>query len=205
MLKQRGFANILILLVIVAIAAVGTAYYFGFDHGFEKSVKNIAPTASPSPSTDETANWKTYSNEEYGFSFKHPNLIRGGNIAGALTKTEVNKVEMTFFGPSQLDPGELNDGISLNFNSGSLNGKTLEQLVDEKVAQLRYADYPTEKISTTIAGINAYTFNSPGLFDEHNFYVLKGSNSYLAISYEITSEKYQETVDQILSTFKFTP
>lgn len=53
--SSKGFGNIVILLVIVALAAVGTAYYFGYDHGFEKSVKNLAPSVSPSSISDETA------------------------------------------------------------------------------------------------------------------------------------------------------
>lgn len=35
-------------------------------------VDNSVPTTNPSSISDQTANWKTYTNEKYGFNFKYP-------------------------------------------------------------------------------------------------------------------------------------
>jgi len=59
--RQSGFVlPMAILIVIVLIVAGGVGYYF-----YKISV-------------DETANWKTYVNEKYGYSFKYPPECRYG-------------------------------------------------------------------------------------------------------------------------------
>ena len=89
---QRGFTPILIVLLIGIVGAViGGAYYFGYDHGWEKSIRSQTPQTSPAPSPiDETvyteatrsANWKTYTNNKYGFQLKYPEdeLLLTSNI-----------------------------------------------------------------------------------------------------------------------------
>ena len=52
-MNQKGFANIILVIAIVVIL-VGAVGYFAF-------VKK-----------DETANWKTYTNQQYDFQFKYP-------------------------------------------------------------------------------------------------------------------------------------
>ena len=80
-MRQKGFAPILI--IILVLIAIGGAYYFGTKKG------NIIPTPTQSPvtvasnapapitpttkpTTDPTANWKTYENNVYHYSFKYP-------------------------------------------------------------------------------------------------------------------------------------
>src|SRR3989344_3735015 len=82
-LHERGFAPILIV-ILVAILAAGGAYYFGYDHGWEKSVKQTSPTPTPShlssetsvKEEDPTADWKTYIDPAGFFSFQYPDSLR---------------------------------------------------------------------------------------------------------------------------------
>lgn len=69
---QKGFAPILIVLLI-ALAIGGYLTY-------QKQIKST-PLPQPSPSSittsvasssDETTNWKTYTNDMFNFSFKYP-------------------------------------------------------------------------------------------------------------------------------------
>lgn len=76
MKNQKGFAPIFIIVGILTIATVaGGAYYLG-----TRKPVNVVPSPTPvvtsSPSdaspistdTGETANWKTYSNSQIGYS-----------------------------------------------------------------------------------------------------------------------------------------
>lgn len=72
-LNQKG--NFLFIIgIVVLLFVIGTGGYLLY----QKQVKPaIAPQpisqTTPSPtSTDETANWTTYRNEQYNFEFKHP-------------------------------------------------------------------------------------------------------------------------------------
>lgn len=77
-INQKGFVNIILVAVIVVL--VGVAGYFVFVKKSELITQQPTPTptqtniyTSPTPtSADETADWKTYTNTQYGFSFKYP-------------------------------------------------------------------------------------------------------------------------------------
>lgn len=80
-MNQKGFANIILVVVIVIL--VGAVGYFAFVKKSEPiaqqptptptqtttSTKTSAPTPSPK---DETASWKAYSDNAIGLSFKYP-------------------------------------------------------------------------------------------------------------------------------------
>jgi len=73
--NQKGFANIVLIVVIVAIIAVGG--YFVFVKKSEPITQQPTPTTTQNPTPtatpkNETANWEVYRNEKYGIEFKHP-------------------------------------------------------------------------------------------------------------------------------------
>src|SRR5258708_3525193 len=77
--NNKGFAPILIIIIIVALADAGIAGYFAF----KKPTPVVAPISLPVPtpanptSSVDTSNWKTYRNEKYGFELKYPTLYGG--------------------------------------------------------------------------------------------------------------------------------
>ena len=65
---NKGFVNVvLILLIIMAIGAGG--YFLLFNKPTQDSDNQTFQTQ------DETSNWKTYRNKEYGFEFEYPPLF----------------------------------------------------------------------------------------------------------------------------------
>lgn len=88
---QKGIGQIYILVgILIALIIAGGAYYLGRSNISKpkactleakicpdgSSVGRVGPNCEfapcPSPSADETANWKTYTNAQYKFSFKYP-------------------------------------------------------------------------------------------------------------------------------------
>lgn len=57
------------LAILVAITAIGSTFYL-----LNRNQTKPTPTVqtSPTPTPDPTANWKTYNDTKYGFSFKFP-------------------------------------------------------------------------------------------------------------------------------------
>lgn len=85
---MKKIFNIIIVIFIALLAGAGAYYYVDEQARLDKEDLNkqitdlnkqlsdlkASPSSSPSVSTtaDPTANWKTYTNTKYGFSFKYP-------------------------------------------------------------------------------------------------------------------------------------
>lgn len=98
--KSQGNVSLLIiaLLAVVAVASLSAAGYF-----YWKTQQNpgqaLGPYTPPQtqnptlpPAIDETANWKTYANTQYGFSFKYP---EGGSLEGRTIKFADGSITIT--------------------------------------------------------------------------------------------------------------
>src|SRR3989344_4320216 len=70
MKNQKGFAHFFLILTLTLIAVVGIGYY-----AYKNGQIKLTPSkeqVSPTPTSESTANWKTYTNTKYAFSFKYP-------------------------------------------------------------------------------------------------------------------------------------
>ncbi|HTK03726.1 MAG TPA: hypothetical protein VL401_03105 [Alphaproteobacteria bacterium] len=109
--KKNSLMLVAILLVVVALLAV-LAYVLGMQYFDKKQILPIAPQActeeakicedgssvgrsgpncefaecpAVSATPDPTADWKTYTNNQLGFEFKSPNLLKPSDISGSVT------------------------------------------------------------------------------------------------------------------------
>jgi len=83
-MSQKGFIKILIIAIVVII--IGAIGYFTLVKKPptipSEEQKTYIPSEEEITPADETPDWQTYRNEEYGFEVKYPNtLSKGGEYA----------------------------------------------------------------------------------------------------------------------------
>jgi hypothetical protein len=181
-MNQKGFANIILVVVIVVL--VGAVGYFALIRKpspiaqqsptpTPTSTQTKTPAPTPTPK-DETANWKTYTNSRVDYSFKYPTA----NLTLALDETI--KYPSTREGDSktqdlvQFAVGETSFGIRTYVGAGK---STIESWIQEPNTPRAYHDLSKyEKI--TVGGKTAYQTT-----DEAFVYVLANGNIYEITGY----------------------
>jgi hypothetical protein len=69
--SQKGFIAP-VLITIIALLVIGGGSYIYFNKGNVNQDNPNKAISTTSTSTDVTTDWKTYTNSQYGFTFKHP-------------------------------------------------------------------------------------------------------------------------------------
>jgi hypothetical protein len=202
---NRAFSKILISVILVVLAGGGIFVwqYFGTP---EEAIE------------DKTVDWKTYSNEEYGFEFKYPKpWILNESIALAVdhpaqkrnfvqirVTNGINEPQDESMSPCQ--PGY----ASLVYQVGKWREPSFEEFrefVDFLIENPERGLPPTVKpelIQTTVGGRNAFKIE-----DIYNnckrgfYYVEQGSDRYTTISLIAEKNDDKLIIDQMLSTFRF--
>jgi len=185
-----GFAQFLVILAggLVVILTIG---FFAFKNGQIKLNSSTSKSAlSPTPTgIDETANWKTYTNETYKYSFKYP-----------------SDFEIQELPPAGLEPMfavVLRD----NNNNQIFSIKTDKDYLPGDV--LYYLDTASSGV-IEINGIKWSEYKLPqGSQDSGSktepTYALQTENNNILYSISIaTQQSLDKTQNQILSTFQFT-
>ena len=191
--NQRGFAHIVLILIIAAVL-IGGGYYLYTKQNRSVTV-SPTPTASgkvsatPSPSMsatpNSTAGWKTYTNTELGISIEYP---------ANWPVVESNPKETLIKGVRIGDQGSMQD-----------QGKDFIQInldTRDNLNQLRglYTNGGYKEQIITIDGQQAYSYqdmNSRELF----IYVAHNSKIY----YIAVAPRDADYIQKALSTFKFIP
>ena len=205
---QKGFSVLYLLLgIVIAAALISGGYFFG------KGSVPVAPTNNPSYSqptsqvasspkvmtqgqVDETANWKTYTNTQAGFSFKYPaqyqlfNNTNGtvgigshdlSNWINVSTQVLPNTKRLT---PSQYIDQEETQGCKSELKA-QLKVTTLEV---DKHSAARYEGSCQEAIGA-MPGTSVLIDNKLG--------------SIIALRGELPGPETEKLLNQILATFKF--
>lgn len=207
---QKGQAPVLILVgILVIVAVAGGAFYLGRQTTPKPSPSPVVTSQTPKPTNTslestgsaETANWKTYKNSQYSYSFKYPQELVEQNgtiytkLPGSNERSDTNMVftanvfpRTTYRGPKITDPVGIKKETS---------DKTFEVITDKLTLNGRSAN----KLRIDVLS-GSQTENVPAIAAAIDL----GSNIlyvYISNTSSIELQKYNTTFDQILSTFKF--
>ncbi len=188
MTNQKGFVLPILITVSLLILAV-VAYFFS-----PKSITSKLPTSSPATSIDPTANWKIYTDPQYGFTFKYPDTIffKNDSINFLVAYPEDKKRENDF---------------EINYRDFYIDSSFVQQNMsfDAAISKAKEyfkpsSDYKIEYMKNGFVKMSGY---SNGKNNTRAFYNYSGKAielNYWQGYWTVTPE----TFDQILSTFKFT-
>lgn len=219
---KKGFGSMLLVVgLVVVLLVLGGAYYFVNKSSSSTVSSSIvqapaSPIVSPSPTLDETANWKTYTNNEYHFSFKYPpelTLQKDDKLVIDSTDFDGQKISVVQYSPSfttgklvqSNDPSikPTQDVSWILINVTPTNGKTIMQEYDNKKG---FGDNVLTKVTLLqkyggadeVADVTNIE-NHIKTFRKGNYFFDIGNTQ--SGSYVITGSKYLE---KILASFKFT-
>jgi hypothetical protein len=208
---QKGISSIIAVIVLAVILIVGGAYYF----------KQQAKPASKSNVVDVTANWKTYSADDGNFQIKYPSDwflshesgkdSSGGGSWGMWLQGWI----VTNFSVDSSSPSIYlkDNGVEMKFDiSGENSGLTLDNIVpcsqpggfssltcsNVMINGISYKKY-TGQTTSSGPGIEPYILVVISTISNHKAYTL-----HAFVAQGSDQIKNTNTVNQILSTFKFT-
>jgi len=197
-----------ISLVIFALAVLGFAGFFAYQN-YQSPVPSPMPIPteilSPTPMVDPTANWLTYTKENICYTFKYPKEVT------LKERKEENIIHLSLWGPTQKKDTEFYDGLSLTFSLPlEIGNLSLNDYVDGKIEEVEkggVAEITKSKKAVLVNEINGYTFTVQGLGTFQNIFLQSLDKTCTVeitnATIDPTNQGYQETVDKILSTFKF--
>lgn len=219
--NQRGNFSIILGVLVLVLVLVSGAYFLGIQNNktvTQNETTNTQPTTifqnntlinptdtqvtEENPQNDRTSAWETYTNTQYGYTFKYPNNLfeRNGavytKLPGPDLRPDTNMLFNTYVyrksdyqGPSINEPvGTKKEVADKTF--GTITQKlTLNNHAAIKMREDVLPGSQTERVPGTVVLVDL-------------------GESFLSIWISQTSEvelaKYQTTFDQVISTFKFT-
>ena len=215
-LNQKSFANMILIVVIVALLGV-TGYFV-----FVKKLKPITqqrlipvPTStSTSISKNEIAAWKTYTNSRIGYTFEYPQQMKvidvfkypnGNSMIPNEDQVDIQPIIINNAVPSGVDPHQYEIRVYMNERYNSIvdwidkkNGHMVHGS-DEK----RYDLSQYQKI--TMGGQTAYKLVLPNevyviTMVNGNIYTIYVANEPFSDSFD--EDKYQ-TLQRLILSFQF--
>ena len=208
--KQKGFV-IPILAAIIALLVIGGVTYIYVNN---KSLNKYSADVSGISATNQTSNWKTYTNAKYGFEFQYPENWVSSISDSGISLTTPENAEQNKNNQSILPPVfDFSIGYTSNDwfikNAKSLTGKeftNLKNFLKDTYGNVAEINIDGKKAYSTIVSTSKY---------DYLVYIDTGKNTYIILSIPcISSEMLSPTLDpknpkitteakNIMSTFKF--
>ncbi len=220
MKSQKGISFLAIIIVVAFVAIMGSAGYFAYKQYFApkpiactleakicpdgSSVGRTGPNcefAQCPEISDQTAGWKTYTSDEYGFEFKYPK-------SGYISKNEGNNFLAwvpSFWPPKvkviSIDKDPVEEGCNIS--------KYYQQFVNQKDSWIFLSKYTFDNINYDLY-IKKYRGTKSGEFS-HCYITEKNGKYYVIYSLRTSTvdsdfdleEDVSSLMQKIISTFKF--
>lgn len=202
----------LALIFIIVIAAIGGVGYFMYKNGqltqldqkTQKQQANniVEKNEKPSPTSKPTSNWKTYTNEEYGLSFKYPKDWQ------IVTYSDFDEYTSVCLSPTKCaTPEELQ---SLDIYSGLIEiglGPRIKFNNPQFSTKIGINNNINANLAEEYTGTN---HSNSHLWNKHvitySYEIEDGWTNSITFTADIEKgeDEYLNTFNKILSTFKFT-
>lgn len=202
---QKGQTQVLILAgIVILIAVAGGIFFLGRVTAPKPQlpVATSSPQPSPTPDetvyteSDETTNWKTYTNTNYGFSVKYPTDLEVEDRSNQFPPFTIFLTDKTkqvpYEGGSKINPYALIEVKNSNLS--------LMDYINDSKNNLEYVD--KKKVGENEFVIAREKFGM--IAGQFNRYLIKNGNSVITAANSLYAIDGQ-TFDQLLSTFRFLP
>lgn len=197
--SPKHFINKKFMVTFVILMLFGSGAYAGIWYwGNQQLTQEVVPTFTPR--IDETADWKIYTNTQYGFEFKYPNQIYISE-AGAIFKE--------YQGPSGekrwlwIGVAKATQKEKVDLEGRNLGDKYKTGLVDNTIILIG-GNKAEESIIVNYPATDEYLITA-GFFDKNsNLIYLNLEIDGNTIEVAKGDIKNINLFNQILSTFKFT-
>lgn len=197
--NEKGNIAVIAVLIALILLAGGAAAYIVIKGTALQKNKALSPAAqqpqaltAATSTPDETADWKTYRNDKYGFEMRYPldwqEQLYGDGIA-FLSASTIEYYKQGVY-------TDIIPDIGISILSNPDNGPI------EEIRKDWYASYPTkEKI--TIDGHSAIRYDTT-TSEPPAVLIDNGKTSIVVGLYRKEDDRNKQIFDQALSTFKFT-
>ncbi len=203
-MSQKGFAPIVFILGILLVSAgiIGGAYYYKTTTEKSKisEQKNITSKTTPiSTPTDESANWKIYTNSDWQISFNYPSGWEIGSNGPTSIELNVNSAPYVNF--SYIENSK---NLTLQQIDRENTKKDKERGMGVNSPAVAPSNYT---IITTKNDYNTYYekeyFCEPSVCERYTIVVSNKIIQIVIFPRMKELKDYSKIIDQILSTFKF--
>lgn len=198
-MKQKGFAPILIILILAAVLLSGYFIYQKQTKPISSPEPSPLSTEAPAKVEDPTANWETYTNTKYGYSFKYPtnlsikenidqdvfvdnNFIRVVPVPQQYDKTHSENITQEELETAQKAP--LNE-----YFINPVTKREFRKIGEQMIDGVLFTKLKWQVFGDLQGNKSSYSGGLVGIVG-NNLYILPANDSY--------------PVPQVLSTFKFT-
>ena len=201
------------LWIIIILIILGLVYFFFFYQpeqwtGEEIPVSPVEEEQS-AEETDETADWKTYANDKYKYSFKYPSEYNFGPCTTKPCGPFVNEEEG---GDYVLLQGDISEKGWPNIEVAHYDtefynppaGISLIEWLKEKSPYKESIPNDVNFLIDETAAIKVHISASPQAYSSDEIYFIKDSKLFQITMLDMDSQEAQDFYNLFLSTFKFT-
>ena len=210
----------IILMVIVMVVAVGIGgYMVGANQSqiAQPPSQSLPPVTqpSPTPTQDETANWKTYRSSRCEFEISYPSEWK---LDDASNKQEKENSAYQLGGVSIEAPNfkrvlEANTGMNIFITRTKLGTTSprgfIINSVDDYIKSVESHPYSEgaayNKQDKNYGSLSGKYFELNAFGKSASFVIVKNNDLYALSWPKKDDDPYINSINQILSTFKFTP